>query len=102
MKLAELVGKSWVVRNDENNFTIFVNVRGVDLFTASYDGKAGYVHAEAIYEIEKKKFMGNIMVKIDGDNYPTHVGVGDFEEKSYNDVMAVLRDNAREMFPELF
>lgn len=105
MKLADLVGKSWLIKEERGKTTILINVTGVDVFKSSYDGVAGEIRAEAIYKTKTSEWVGDSIEKVNND-YPINIDVVSktcfVEEVPYQTALAFVRSTARGMFPELF
>ena len=105
MKLADLVGKSWIVQNvgRDNDYLVFINVTGIKLFESSYDGTAGYILADSIYRIKESEFLCSSIEKVNNnDSYPMNVDVYEFTEVSYQAALTFIRNKARTLFPEIF
>ena len=105
MKLSDLLGKSWVIKEPyQNQFTVIINVTGIDLFKYSRNGTAGEIVAEAVYKIKQSKWLKDSVERINGE-YPINVeateSVSEIEELSYDQAIKLVRETIRSMFPEM-
>ena len=104
MKLADLVGKSWIIK-DNNETVVLIGVNGVDVFKSSYDGVAGEIRADAVYKIKQSEWVENAISKVKG-NYPMNIKVieeySSIEEAPYTKAVGYVRDMARVVLPDLF
>ena len=104
MKLADLVGKSWLIKEERGKTTILINVTGVDLFKSSYDGVAGEVRAEAIYKTKTSEWTSDSVERLNND-LPMNIDVIPktcFVEVPYQTALSFVRTTVRGMFPDLF
>ena len=105
MKLSDLLGKSWVIKEHyQNQFTVIINVTGIDLFKFSIDETAGEIAAEAVYKIRQSKWLEDSVKRING-KYPINVeateSISEIEELSYDQAIKLVRETIRSIFPEM-
>ena len=93
LQIKDLVGKSWIV----DDKTVLINVNGVEVFQASYNGTAGYVMADGIFEINYSKWTKDSISKING-KLPMNVEVCNIKELSTMEAVGIVKNAIHEIF----